>query len=399
MRIKRKLDMDRYETMLRDLEVMRKNNEVSEETYGEMKAKYEEKIRELEEGYFDTEDEITLEFNELGDIIEERVEDAMSRAMDTIKRMSVKIPSWDMACCDLDNRHMKEDIHEGSFDSDNVIIDFATENGQIELKKWDKETYKVIITIKTYRAHREEDEDELDIHFEHKKGDKEELIFKADEASGTVDIKAYLPDKPKGGVLTSLKGTHMAYTLDLESTNGRISVTGLTIKDSDIQTENGRIGIEIVDVDTFHVSTENGRILMETVSGDDLSLSTENGSIDLMNVQSRNLSASTENGSIRAHLSCEDADIDTENGSIQITPRSKGTYDVRTQMGSIKIDLDRNIPYTIGTRVGMGTVKVASDLKIAHYGRHTTTIQSDEFTEGEGVTIRAETEMGKIKIR
>ena len=399
MRIKRKLDMDRYETMLRDLEVMRKNSEISNETYSEMKRKYEEKLKELEESYFETEDEITLEFNELGNIIEERVEDAVSRAMDTIKKMSVKIPSWDTACCDLDNRPMKEDIHEGSFDSDNVVINFATENGQIELKKWEKDTYKVIITMKAFRTHGEEDEDESDFHFEHKKGEKEELIFTADEARGTVDIKAYLPDKPKGGVFSSLRGNHMVYTLDLESINGRISVTGLTLKDSDIQTDNGRIGIETVDAETLHVSTENGRILMETVSGDELSLSTENGSIDLMNVQSRDLSASTENGSIRANLSCENADVDTENGSIQITPRSKGTYDVRTEMGSIKIDLDRSIPYSVETRVEMGIIKVASDLKISHYGSHTTTIQSDEFSPEEGVAIKAETQMGKIKIR
>ncbi|MGD2072500.1 MAG: hypothetical protein PVG65_03330, partial [Candidatus Thorarchaeota archaeon] len=175
MRIKRKLDMDRYETMLRDLEVMKNNTEISEETYTEMKTKYEEKLKKLEEDYFETEDEITLEFNELGEIIEERVEDAVSRAMDTIKKMSVKIPSWN-----LDNQLVKEDIHEGSFESDTVKITFSTENGQIELKKWDENTYKIVIKTKTYGTHRETQESDLDIHFEHNKNGQEELIFTAD---------------------------------------------------------------------------------------------------------------------------------------------------------------------------------------------------------------------------
>jgi DUF4097 and DUF4098 domain-containing protein YvlB len=393
MRIKRKLDMDRYETMLRDLEVMKNNDEISDETYAEMKAKYEEKLNNLEEEYFETEDEITLEFNELGEIIEERVEDAVSRAMDTIKKMSVKIPSWD-----LGNQPVKEEIFEGSFESDTVKITFSTENGQIELKKWDEDTYKVVVTMKPSGVHRGTQEHDLDIRFEHKKNGQEELIFTADETRDIVNVKAYLPPAPKG-IFSSLKKDHMTYLLDLESTNGRISVTGLKVKDSDVQTENGRIGMETIEADTLHVSTENGRILMETVSGDDLSLSTENGSIDLIEIKSQTLTASTENGSIRAHLSCERADLDTENGSIRLTPHSRGTYTAKTEMGSVAIDVDRTIPHAIEARVEKGTVKVSSDLTIDHYGNHSTIIKSSDYVEGEGISITAHTSMGRIKIK
>jgi len=394
MRIKRKLDMDRYETMLQDLEIMKENQEISEETYNEMKSKYQEKLKELEEGYFETEDEITLEFNELGEIIEERVEDAVSRAMDAIKKMSVKIPSWD-----LNSEQVQKDIHEGSFDSDTVKINFCTENGQIELKKWDEDTYKVVVTIKSPHPLSEESEQDLGIYFEHKKDGQEELLFTADEIKGIVDVKAYLPGTARRGILSSLKSNNMQYELDLKSTNGRISVTGLAVTDSNIQTENGRIGVETLNADTLHVSTENGRILMEKITGDDLSLSAENGSIDLMNITSGNLIASTENGSIRAQCTCEHADLDTENGSIQITPKGAGTYDLKTEMGSIKIDVDRSLPYDIKTRVGMGTVKVASDLNIDRYEKHQTIIKSGDFSEDQGIIIAAHTDMGKIKIR
>jgi DUF4097 and DUF4098 domain-containing protein YvlB len=403
MRIKRKLDMDRYETMLRDLETMHEKGEISEQTYNEMKPKYEEKMKELEESYFEEKEDLTLDLGELeeldvlGERISSRVEEAVSRAMKKVQLIVDNVPDFERG-----HYYTEEETHEGTFDSHRVSIDFSTVNGHIDVKKWDEDTYKVIVTKKVRGISKERAEEKLkkvEVNFEHIKDGKETLALKNDEHNVTVSILAYLPDKGKGGVL-SLKGNTMVYDLDLTSVNGRISVAGITTGKSDVTTVNGRIGYEgVTSTEKMEAQTENGRILLEEVSGTTISVSTENGRIELMDAKGDNLEASTENGSVRGKLSFSNAELETENGSIRVTPRGSGTYTVRTQNGSLKIDVDRSVPYKVEAKTSMGSVRVADDLEVLHKEKRRATVQSKDFETGETpLSIDAKTDMGSIRI-
>lgn len=392
MRIKRKLDMDRYETMIRDLETMHQKGEVSDQTYEEMKSKYDEKLKEFEEMYFEDEDTFE-EIGELGGRIGEKVEEAVERSMEKLHRMLEQIPEIEY---EGNREHFTaEEVHEGSFSSDQVEIDFATINGHIDLTKWDKDTYKIVVTKKVRAFSRERAEERLakiEVPFEHRKNGKDVLRLKVEEDHVIVSIAGYLPTT-KGGLLSK----NMVYDLDLESVNGHITVTGLNTGKAKVETENGRIGIEDVRSHDLDLETENGRILLENVETERGSASTENGRLELLNVKGKSMAASTENGSVRGKVAFEHAELETENGSIRITPQGKGEYTVKTENGSISIEVDRNVPHEIKAETGMGRVSVAPDLEITSKGKRHALVKSASFT-GEGLSIEAESEMGSISI-
>ncbi|MBU7015767.1 MAG: hypothetical protein HXS43_13155, partial [Theionarchaea archaeon] len=239
MRIKRKLDMDRYETMLRDLEQMKDRQEISQETYEEMKQKYEERLKELEEQYFEDGKEFELEleeFSDLGERITAQVESAVSKAMDKVQRITMQFPD----SFDSGTYHSAEEVFEGKFESDAVDIDFSTENGHIDLRKWDNDTYKVVVTkkVRAYSEERAEEKlKEVELGFEHLKNGKDVLRLHPCKTNTVVSISAYLPAGAKGGMLS--RAHPVTYNLTLSSENGHSTVTGLTVGTATIQTENG----------------------------------------------------------------------------------------------------------------------------------------------------------------
>jgi DUF4097 and DUF4098 domain-containing protein YvlB len=400
MRIKRKLDMDRYETMLRDLEQMREKEEISTETYEEMKQKYEEKLKELEEQYFEDKRELELDLEELGDLgerITAQVEAAVSKAMDKVHRITMQFPdSFESGAY-----HSAEEVFEGKFESDTVDIDFLTENGHIDLRKWDNDTYKIVVTKKVRALSKERAEEklkEVDVGFEHLKDGKDTLKLHAPETSAIVSIAAYLPADTKEGMLSR---THsITYNLSLSSENGHASVAGLGIGEAKVQTENGRIGFEGVSTTHLNAETENGRILVEDSEVETGTLSTENGRVELLNARGTTINLSTENGSVRGKMTFEKATLETENGSIHISPKGEGTYIMKTEMGSISIDVDRSVPHEISAETRMGAISVASDLNTSSAGRHHTVVKSPDLEEAqEKLSIEASTEMGSIRIQ
>lgn len=392
MKIKRKLDMDRYETMLRDLEKMHEKNEVSEQTYQEMKAKYEEKLKELEDSYFEGGEE-AMETDELGMRIGEQVEAAVSTAMGKIEKLMSEVPDFD----GMGSYLKKEDVYEGSFDTDSVQIDFSTVNGYIELKKWDNDTYKVVVTkkVRSYSPERAKRKlDRTEVEFKHRKNGRESLELEAHGDNVTVDITAYLPDKAR------LAEGHIIYDLDLESENGHLTVSGIYTQKVRVETENGRIGFEGVHTRELEAQTENGRILLENVEGETFSVSTENGRIELLDVQGEGLEASAENGSLRGKVSFKNGELETEHGSISISPRGGGNYQARTETGSVKIELDRTVPFLVEAATEMGSIRVPPDLEVSYKGRHHATVKSKEFDGAEErLSIEAETDMGSIIIQ
>lgn len=399
MRIKRKLDMDRYEKMLRDLEEMKNKEEISEQTYEEMKEKYEEKLKELEDSYFE-EDEAELELeleglDDLGERITMKVEKAVSSAMDKVHTMMSEMPD----SFDSGRTYTTEDVYEGEFDTDQIYIDFSTVNGHIDLKKWDQDTYKVVATKKARSLSEERAQrklEKMEAEFEHQKNGKDVLELHAG-GNTTVDITGYFPAVAKGGLLSKDQPIH--YDLKLRSVNGHVSVIGLHTGETRLETVNGRIGLEEVNARDLDAETTNGRILLEDTEVERGSLSTENGRLELLNARGNTMTASTENGSVRGKVSFHNAELKTENGSLRISPKEKGEYTLVTENGSIRIDLDRTVPYYVEAKTAMGRIKAASDLDATFKGKRYATVQHEDFEGAEQkISIDAETDMGSVKI-
>lgn len=391
MKIKRKLDMDRYEVMLRDLEKMHETGEVSEQTYQEMKGKYEEKLKELEESYFEGRDEYGPEHGvELSLRIGEQVEEAVSAAMGKIEKLVHEVPDFE----GIGDYYGKEDVYEGKFESDRVHLDFSTVNGFIEVKQWDNEGYKVVVARKARGFSREQAERRLsraEVEVDHSVNGGEELKVKSDEHHVHVNVTAYLPG--------TREGNPILYDADLESQNGHITMNGITTRVVKVETENGRIGLEGIHTEELKAETENGRILLEDVEGNEITISTENGRLELLNVRGKALEGSTDNGAIRGKVTFARAELETENGSIQISPKEGGAYTLKTETGGIRIELDRSVPYFVEAQVGLGSIKASSDLGITFKGKHYATVKSEGYDTAEKkITIETETEMGSIRI-
>ncbi|MBU7017542.1 MAG: DUF4097 family beta strand repeat protein [Theionarchaea archaeon] len=406
MKIKRKLEMNRHQAMLEDLEQMHEKGEVSEQTYQEMKNKYIEKLKELEERLEEEHEELEIQLEELGEDmgelglrISEKVNAAVAKAMDRV-HLAVKSMPCSMEGYEMGESYSVEEVFEGSFDTDSVCIDFNTINGHIELKKWDEDTYKVVTTkkVRSYSEERARERlDKVQVNFSHQKNGTEMLRIDPDENGAAVSIVAYLPGKVKGGMLS--RDHVITYDLDLESTNGHISVEGISAGKTEIETMNGRIELSQLHSETLDAETMNGRIVLEDSEVDTGNVTTENGRLELMNAKGKTLTGSTDNGSIHGKLSFEHAELRTDNGSIRITPRGRGEYQVKTDMGSISIDVDRSIPYHIEARTDVGKVRIASDLEVSSKNKHRATIKSAAY-EGaeERLYIEARTDMGSIRI-
>jgi DUF4097 and DUF4098 domain-containing protein YvlB len=403
MKLRMKLDRNRYETMLKDLDKMYEKGEVSSETYQEMKKKYEEKLKELEELHSEEEGELELEFEELGEELENlgerislKVEKAVSKAMQNVQKIGGQIPN----SFDYGEYFTAEDVHEGSFDTDHVTIDFATFNGRIDLKTWEKDTYEVVVTkkVRSHSAERAQERlDAIRANFEHQKNGQDVLKLHVSEKEDAVSISGSFPRTVKGGLIS--KDHPIIYDLNLKSVNGRIATNGMDTGEATLETVNGRIEIGKIRSHNLVAQTVNGRVSLEDTEMETGDISTENGRAELINTSGKTVTASTENGSLRGRISFEHAELKTENGSLRISPQGAGEYQLRTDVGSIKITIERDIPYEIDARTSMGKIAVAPDLEVFSKEKHHISLKSTNLDEAEEkLSITARTDIGSIKI-
>jgi len=354
-REKDKIKSDIITKMLGDLERLYKNKEISEESYNELKLKYEKELEKIDEYY---------DFADLGDMIREKVERSLEKSLGKI--------DWYAR-----NEFVKEDILKGKFESKDVEIDFRVENGRIELKKSDKDEYTVLIRKRVKARNRKDAEEEfedIDVTI-----DLEEDRLSI-HATDTVDIIAALPEKN--------------YRIRAESENGVINISDLKGEETILRTENGKLVMKSLEFEKIDGKTENGRIDIGNIKTEDLKLFTENGSLVLDEIEADQIKAETENGHISCNCDANRQELKTERGSIRVNV-SKGENIVSTEMGSIKIKVSENTKAEIEARVGMGRIK-CQGRTIEEGGRYKKYIMNEEGTKE--ARIRAETDMGAIKI-
>jgi hypothetical protein len=111
------------------------------------------------------------------------------------------------------------------------------------------------------------------------------------------------------------------YSLDLATSNGNISLSGIPeLQDVELSTSNGDIIINQLDANMIDLSTSNGKIeLSDVISTTNINGKTSNGRIILDNVKGVDLDFGTSNGRITADLiECENLELSSSNGEVNV---------------------------------------------------------------------------------
>ncbi len=235
-------------------------------------------------------------------------------------------------------------------------------NGNIEISTWERAVYEVELTVK---------------------------------ARGTSDSDA---QSNLGKVDTSLDDQLVGGRLELVLT---ISVPRLTWN---------RISINIavtlpadakVDLD---VETTNGQISVAQLQGETLRLRTTNGDLSFDSVEARTITGSTTNGRIEGVAEAEDMTASTTNGGIELSIPStlSGEYDLETTNGNVKITVTRSDETGFNLDMRTTSATVTFDLEGLTYEVNTNT-HKKAYTEGYDtkpiqISIEASTTNGSVKV-
>jgi hypothetical protein len=111
------------------------------------------------------------------------------------------------------------------------------------------------------------------------------------------------------------------YSLDLDTSNGNISLSGVPqLQDVELSTSNGDIIINGLDANMIDLSSSNGKLeLSDVISTTNINGETSNGRIILDNVKGIDLDFGTSNGRITADLiECDNLQLSSSNGEVNV---------------------------------------------------------------------------------
>ncbi len=155
--------------------------------------------------------------------------------------------------------------------------------------------------------------------------------------------------------------------LDVETSNGKLTVENLTLDNLDLESSNSKMQLKDLDVKTIDAETSNGNIQLDRLTFDEGSFDTSNGKLDLNNLEFKEGEFETSNGAIRLnhlqgtksiYLKTSNAKVNgtivgeradfatvskTSNALNNLTNQSDGSkeLEVKTSNGDIAIDFIR----------------------------------------------------------
>lgn len=221
------------------------------------------------------------------------------------------------------------DSETGSFTGDNVEIDLDTRNGNIEITESIGDQFELEINSRVRAENEEKAQNKKSRGMEIQK-ESNRLSFRVTEREIVANVRLSLPKK------------HL-YNLNLDTSNGRVEISGLQADKVEADTSNGRIVFRDMSGKIFRADTSNGRIEMKNVKGDEFIADTSNGSIYIQG------EGQFFNG-------------DTSNGSITIEPKFKADGEIKadTSNGRIKLHLPRgeDIGYSLEASTSMGSLNI-----------------------------------------
>jgi len=252
----------------------------------------------------------------------------------------------------------------GDLTADAVLLDVDNFNGPVKVSTWDRDEYSITIIIRAKgfsdaeaQANLADIEHDLD---ESVLMGKNRLVLRHNVSSTKMNLYAISVEAklPAGATVD----------LDLDSSNGGITLEDVTGGTIDLSTSNGAITFDDVNADSIDVDMSNGGV-RGSLEAEDTRISTSNGAINL-------------------DLPCTvtgDYELRTSNAGVDLRVSSSASVgfdlDLSTSNGSIDIDLP-NLDYTRNTRTS----------KEAHtYGFHEKAVRItiDASTSNAGMDVDA----------
>ena len=210
----------------------------------------------------------------------------------------------------------------GSISTPRVFFGVDNKNGPIRVSTWEKPEYNLDLLVKATGWTEEEAEEnlkELRIDLEEEVVQDQTRLFlridypMEDSRGYSIEVDVTLPSESK-------------IELDVNSKNGRISLSKIEGETLKMRTSNGMINLDDVKAERIEGKTSNGRIEGK--------------------VESRDTSLRTSNGKIYLDLPCiESGDyrLRTSNGAVELTvsnaPHVGYDLDLHTSMGKVRVDI------------------------------------------------------------
>ncbi|UUI04212.1 DUF4097 domain-containing protein [Oceanobacillus jeddahense] len=178
----------------------------------------------------------------------------------------------------------------------------------------------------------------------------------------------------------------MMESIDVKTSNSKISAADLQIDELQLRTSNGRIEGNHIEASSIDMQSSNGKIILENTQGD-VYVKTSNSKITLDHIIG-DVTANTSNGKIEAYYISGEMKAKTNNAAIHIeTERFDYPMDLQTSNGKINITSEQEPENaTLDLRTNNGTIRVFDS-------------KEWDVTYGDGETlIKATTNNGRIAI-
>jgi hypothetical protein len=225
-----------------------------------------------------------------------------------------------------ESRNLKGDIS-----AQNLLFSVENVNGQISVSTWDRPEYNIDLSVRAYGNTESGAQSNL-----------QKVDTSVDErvVQGRLELTLIIsvPRQAWNRYSVSVEATlpsDVTVDLDMQTTNGAITVEDLTGDSLVLKTTNGDITFDGVEATTIRASTTNGRI-DGSVQASEMNADSTNGQIDLG-------LPSTRSGSYI---------LGTTNGDVEITVAPSDEvgfdFDIRASSGTVSTDL-AGLSYEINT--------------------------------------------------
>lgn len=354
--------------------------------------------------------EIEKNIKEQGKRVESISTDLGNKITNLVNSIIDKSSSFNLgASYEILNTKLEEDLT----DIENPIIELESINGNIDVRKWNKDKLSLDITVKFRNKDYDKDDEFYNFY-------EEGNVFRfvpINKDNIMISLDVNLPDKYYEKInLKTTNGRIQIINFELDSiscntSNGSISTMDITSKNMDLCTSNGKINLSNITSPIINASSTNSRITLKDIQSKNIVVSTFNGRITFQNISSNNISGTTSNSSIELYsansnkinlntsngrIICRDIysenineiDLSTSNSSIDIELKDlnkPGYFDLETSIGGISLEIP-DLIYNVNRQVKLGTRKI-----IAH------SVQFSE--EKEHFKLKASTSNGSINIR
>lgn len=282
---------------------------------------------------------------------------------------------------------ISEDLNLDISHIENPSLDLRAINGSINLIPSNSDELSIKVLCQHKKGLLNENESYFDFYI-----DNDVIKFNPKYNSGiSIKLDVFLPENKYNNILLNSTNGKIDVTklsinfLECNTSNASINVSYLDSKDIVLSTKNGKIESQYINSDSFKGYTTNSSILLSFINSNDLYVKTANGKIDINSINSEVILCKTSNGSIIAkvlasnkielttsngRITCDDIDTNkaeivkliTSNGSINSKiekVHKESSFDLETSMGNINIEIP-DLIYKTNKQVNLGLKKIVA---------------------------------------